>query len=513
MTSIEKFNAAAALTDSITDVALKDKVLFFGAFAKVLQVAKPMSDGTANGLNNFGDVLDAFGLAGAPATTDRSNLNTLSVDVCKTMTGGTAPYTYTWQECDLAPLNATSPTSGDLQAMLYNKVGAGLTDAVAMLGQVSSNFSATVTDGGVAVEFDATDAKFIAALANGMLAQINLVQAYDLNVDIDAETNRTTEQTPEQFLAANPNLGKLKDAVRIADVKTYANAAITALESAIAALKAETDDQANDFVKFDNTNCYWTNNSYVCEPTTYNDTTEFEAALAEAKKTINATNYNVMDNGPDEIAGNSDDVVAAKVDISKFFAGVDLRSKLPSTFNNGASGDMPGLLPDPTFGGVLIQIDGQAPANLNTDEDNDGSPDIFGMPYVAPEMPVLSDFSGNYARSFVLGDSSRESYVISGNSITGTRYRWVNFVDKNMDISMEISGTVEIPNSTTNTNFSGQGTVTSNNGSVVETHQFNFTGSVDLATGRLWWTSDAPSMLYPYGGADGLACKDTDQCF
>ena len=411
MTAIDKFNAAAALTASITDAALKDKVLFFGAFAKVLQVAKPMSDGTANGLNNFGDILDAFGLAGAPAATDRSNINTLSIDVCTTESvnyGGS--YTYTWQECEIAPLSDTSPTSGELQTFLGAKVGAGLKDAVTMLNQVSSTFGETVNDAGVAVEFDATDAKFISAVANGMLAQINLVQAYDVNVDLDNEqtlANSDTPRTPEQFLAANPNLGKLQDATRMAAVKTYSNAAIAALEAAVTALKAETDSnagQANDFVAFDNTNCYWTNNSYVCDPTTYNDTTEFEATLAEAKKTINATTYNVMDNGPDGIAGTTDDVVAAKIDVSKFFAGVDLRSKIPTSFNKGASLDMPGLLPDPAFGGVLVQVDGQEPSILNTDEDKDGSPDFFdGKTYFMPGMLTdrtfqtwVNDGSGNW---------------------------------------------------------------------------------------------------------------------
>jgi hypothetical protein len=389
MTAIEKFNAAEALTGSITDVALKDKVLFFGAFAKVLQVAKPMSDGTANGLNNFGDILDAFGLEGAPAATDRSNLNTLSIDTCTTVTD-----TYgSWQECDLA-LDAASPTSGELQTFMYAKVGAGLTDAVAMLGQVSSTFNTSVNDGGTTVEFDATDAKFISALANGMLAQINLVQAYDLNVDIDAETNRTTEQTPEDFLTAHKTLGTLKDATRVAAVKTYANAAITALEEAVVALELENDEQVDDFLKFDNTNCYWTD-TYICDPTIYNDTAEiaeFKTTLAEAKIAINASTYDVIDG-----AGE----VAAVIDVSKFFAGVDLRSKIPTSFNNGASGDMPGLLPDPTFGGVLMEIDGQAPANLNIDEDGDGSPDFLQDYLVYPIQTAniaidgqISDWNG-----------------------------------------------------------------------------------------------------------------------
>lgn len=413
MTAIDKFNAAAALSGSITDAPLKDKVLFFGAFAKVLQAAKPMSDGTANGLNNLGDILDAFGLAGAPAETDRTNLNTLSIDICTTVTT-----TYgSWQECDLAPLSATSPTTGDLQTMLYNTVGANLKDAVAMLNQVSATFSATANDAGVPVEFDATDAKFIAAVANGMLAQINLVQAYDVNVDIDAETNRTAEQTPEQFLAANGTLGKLKDAARMADVKTYSNDAITALEAAVTALKAETGEQANDFMTFANTNCYYDSTlMYICDPTTYNDPTEIaelETNLAETKTAINAATYNVIGDGDDGIPDTEDDTVTT-IGLSKFFAGVDLRSKIPTTYNKGAFGDSPGMLPDPTFGGVLDETSATV---LNTDEDGDGSPDIFDMTYFVPGMLTDRTFQtwteGNYW-TFTFVDNTTFSGSIAG---------------------------------------------------------------------------------------------------
>lgn len=428
MMAIDKFNAAAALSNSITDAALKDKVLFFGAFAKVLQAAKPMSDNTANGLNNFGDILDAFGLAGAPAATDRSNLNTLSIDVCTDKSETYGSYTYTWQECDLAPLNATSPTTGDLQGMLYNKVGTNLKDAVAMLGQVSDAFSTTVNDAGVAVEFDATDAKFISAVANGMLAQINLLQAYNVNVDIDAETNRTTEQTPEQFLAANLNLGKLQDATRMAAVKTYSNAAIAALKGAIASLKTEGTNQANDFVKLSDTDCIWNGLQFSCT-TTYNNATEiadFETALLEVETVLNGSTYNVMGDGEDGIPGTTDDTVAAVIDVSKFFAGVDLRSKIPTSFNKGATLDMPGMLPDPSFGGVLVQVDGTSPTVLNTDEDGDGSPDIFGMTYFVPGMLTGRSFvtwtEGNYW-TFIFENNTTFSGSIAGaatSSFTGS---------------------------------------------------------------------------------------------
>ena len=407
MTAIEKFNAAAALAGSVTEVALKDKILFFGAFAKVLQVAKPMTDGADNGLNNFGDVLDAFGLAGGTSyENDRSNLNAFNLDTCTTDGSGVT-------ECTVI-LSTDSPNSAELQGMLYNTVGISLKDAVAMLGQVSGNFAETVSDAGVLVEFDATDAKFISAVANGMLAQINIVQAYDINIDIYAETNRETSQTPEQFLAANPTLGKLKDAARMADVKTYATAAITALEAAVAALDAEADSQSDDFVKLDNTICTYDDLiGYNCT-TTYNNPVEmadFVASLAEAKTAINASTYNVIDDGEDGIAGNSDDTVAAVINVSKFFAGVDLRSTIPTTYNKGAFADSPGMLNDPTFGGVLTQVNGQAPSILNTDDDGDGSPDIFGMTYFEPGM-----FANRTYYSYAYGESFSQNWEATFNA-------------------------------------------------------------------------------------------------
>lgn len=430
-TAIEKFNAAAALAASITDQAVKDKVLFFGAFAKVLALADPISDATANGLNNFGDILDAFGLAGAPVASDRSNINTLQIEICTTM--GTPPST--WQECRIAPLSSTSPTSGELQGFLYNKVGTGLKDAISLLAQVSDSFNATVNDNGIIVEFDATDAKFITAIANGILAQINFLQGYNVDVDLDNQqtiANSNTSQTPEQFLAAHPNLGKLKDRASIAAVKTYANAAITALEGAIAALQAEADtgdNQANDFIKFDNTNCYWNQLQYVCDPTTYNDPamiSDFSASLTEVKTILNSTGtYDVIDNGPDGTRGTSDDTIAAKIDVSKFFAGVDLRSKIPTSYNKGAYGKSPGMLPDPTFGGVLVQIMGQAPSVLNTDIDGDGSPDIFDLTYIVPSLVTGNSFQawindGGYTNQWTFNFGTATAFTGTIATIGGT---------------------------------------------------------------------------------------------
>lgn len=394
-----KFLAAAALKDTISDVAIKDKVLFFGAFATVMQLADPISDTTANGLNNFGDILDAFGLQGSLAqTTDRSHLSEIELETCTTQ--GVDPYT--WLDCDLS-LASTSPTSSDLQAFAYNKVGAQLQVAIDYLSAVTDTFGETVDDAGVIVEFDATDAKFISAVANGMLAQINFLQAYNLGaVDLDNEetlSNGTTDRDPDAFLAAYPNLGKLQDASRMTAFKTSIDAAITALEATVPALQAEIDTQENDFIKLSNTDCSWIGMSYVCNPTTYNDPVEIAAFmddLAEAKTAMASTAANpylVMGDGADGIAGTGDDVIEAQINLAAFFQGVDLRSKMPANFNQGAFGDMPSTLPEPTFGGILTEIGGQDPAVLNDDTDLDGSPDIFDMTYFVPGMLQGRTFS------------------------------------------------------------------------------------------------------------------------
>lgn len=394
-----KFLAAAALKETITDSALKDKVLFFGAFATVIQLADPISDNTANGLNNFGDIIDAFGFAGSLAkTTDRSHLSDIEIETCtQTMYG---------YDCDLN-LSSTSPTSNQLQTFAYNKVGAELQKAIAMLGAVSGSFSESFDDAGGIVEFDATDAKFISAVANGMLAQINFLQAYNLgNVDLDNEkvlgSNQTTERTADEFLAAYPDLGKVKDATRMAAFKTSVDNAIAALETTVTALQAEGDAQDNDFIKLSDTNCVWTGMTYSCT-TTYNNTAEiaaFNADLAEVKTVMASTAtspYEVMEDTNDD----GIDEVVANINLAPFFQGVNLRSKLPSTFNAGAFGDGIGPLDDWTFGGILQKIDlgdgkGLVTPNtttLNTDDDKDGSPDLFDMTYFVPGMLKGGSFS------------------------------------------------------------------------------------------------------------------------
>jgi hypothetical protein len=55
---------------------------------------------------------------------------------------------------------------------------------------------------------------------------------------------------------------------------------------------------------------------------------------------------------------------------------------MPTTFQAGRKGDLPGLLPDPTLGGILVS----APVDLGADRDGDGAPDfIDGYSWFFPD--------------------------------------------------------------------------------------------------------------------------------
>ena len=500
--AIAKFGAAASLTENITDSALKDKVLFFGAFAKIAALADPISDGVANGLNNIGDILDAFGLVGSPFAKDRSNLNHINLDTCTavtTMSSGAGNYP-PWQECDLA-LNANSPTSGDMQAFFYNNVGTKLVEAIAMLEKVSPGFAETVSDGKyTTIEFDATDAKFITAMANGVLAQINLFQVYNLDLDLAKEQakSKLAERTDDQVLADNPNLGKLNTkrdgGVHLADVKRYANAAIAALEATAVSLSAEStssQNQVNDFVKIDDTTCTWSSIAgYICT-TEYNNATKIAALQADLLKAKDAMSGKTID------IVDSDGQISI-LDVSKFFAAVDLRAKLPKTLNAGAFGNKPSLLPDPTFDGVLVKFHDKFPQEFNVDLDEDGALDAFGYTY------FMNSFLAGRTWEMFPGQL-RIAFDLTGNTFTALQYypydmRWMPFS----------GGTYSIDNNVTTLDFSSpMGGPTRAVATLVEDYTNADPtwghGRVDMYSGTQliqsrvdWWQQIRQTPLQPY---------------
>jgi hypothetical protein len=352
--------AAASVSDTSATQAQKDRANFFGGAALLAVVANPSTNTASERaltavvtLNTFGDVLTAYGLGGT--ATDRANLNTIKFVDCTSA-----------NICKLKTFPANSPSSRDIQAFLLNKLGGALSGVVAALDKVSPTFQASITFRTTTVDFDHTDALAVKAFAQALLGAVQLQAAYDLGIDVDALQAATQPGAPafgpSAFLAANPTLLTLPEPALLGSAKASFLAAITSGKAAVASLRAETGSQVNDFVKISTSQCTYSgppSYTYTCT-TTYNPAAEldqFVAVLDQAAADIGAT-------GP---------VTVGKVlmDPTKFWAGIDLRSKLPSTWNAGPGGNLPGFFPDPTFGGIFVT----APPQVNEDLNHDGSPD------------------------------------------------------------------------------------------------------------------------------------------
>jgi hypothetical protein len=172
------------------------------------------------------------------------------------------------------------------------------------------------------------------------------------------------------FLRDNPSFMKLNNGSSLSLTKAALLASIGSFKAALTSLRAETGDQSHDFIKLASTRCSYVYPNYNCA-TVYNtpqQLADLESSLAKAESVVGASAPVTLATGT---PGAADDVT---VNPPKFFAGIDLRSMLPTTWNAGASGTLPGLFPDPTFGGVLV-----GPlAPVNRDANGDGSPDWVG---------------------------------------------------------------------------------------------------------------------------------------
>ena len=363
LASANAYGAAATLiaTDTSASQASKDQANFFGAAARLALLANPYSStASAGALNSFGDMLDAFGLGGTQA--QRGRIDKLQVLDCNV------------QGCVLKTFPPGCPRSRDVQAFLLNKLGQALEGAAAMLGKVSSGFQLQQSFRGMVVKFDQTDALFLKGVAEAMLAQVRFQKAYDLDFDMAAlqatitaqrRSGTVTYRVPD-FLNANPNFLKLADAASLASGKAALLEAIHSLQAAVTSLRAETGDQSHDFIKLVDTQCNYYPSQYSCT-NVYNapqQLADVDYWLAQAESVVSASGPMTLTMRTPDTA---DDVT---INPSKFFAGIDMRSKLPNTWSAGGLGNSPGFFPDPSFGGVLV-----TPLPVNRDLDGDGSPD------------------------------------------------------------------------------------------------------------------------------------------
>lgn len=403
LSAVKNFNAAAALVgiDGSATQNDKDTALFFGSMARVMALAKPYSDNVDNGLNNLGDILDAFEFEA-----DRGNYDQISYpEICEEYGYYTdeSGIIHPFIECHSRPLSEKAPTGGKLQKFLFAKLGAELKGSIAALEKVGVGFKkswADPVDSSVTeTEFDYADALFLKAIAQTMLAQVNIQQAYDLDVDIYTEdqdfSNESLDYTTEDFLANNPSLGRLKDTAKLAEAKGYLSSAADDLLAAIAAIEKESDGQADDFINF-------YTETYPEE--SEQDIVEAKADIAKFKKAL--TERTIFENDP-TIA--TDDEV---VDFSRFFEGIDLRDLVPEY-----TGDTAGFFPDPTMGGILVDTD----MGLNQDLDEDGSPDFFEGYTQFSEALI----SGKNNDAYICGLRAQTSFAADGSFIMDW-YDWTS---------------------------------------------------------------------------------------
>ncbi len=291
------------------------------------------SDGNANnGLQTLGDIFDAFGFPDQ----------------------GRDPKDFHPNDLFTESLPASSPTGADLQDFLYDVVRPEIEGALQNLSRVSATFRADWWEpfDGTRVESDYGDVLFFKAVSRAMLATIRVQKAYNLDIDIASLVNHDT-MTLEVFLKNHPQLLSLTGGAHLVVAETLIRQGLDDMDSAIDLMVSETDDQSDDLISL--------------ADMTAEGISELQNQLADVDAALDGR-FTLEDN--DTPSNQNDDTV---VELGLFFDGLDLRSLLPSF-----SGDAPsGLLPDPSFGGVLVKWEGSAPAGLNRDLNGNGTADIF----------------------------------------------------------------------------------------------------------------------------------------
>jgi hypothetical protein len=382
--AVDNFLAAKALIGvdtTATDTEI-EQARFFGAIAHLAKIADPYSDMTDNGMANFGDVLDAFGIDTSP----RQTFGEIHIEDCVEVPvywGDPTPAYYE-EECTLVTLDPNSPSGADiLQALRVNMI-ARLQKVADDLNQISAAFKHTHLVSGDArgTEFDYADALLIKGIAKTMIAQINVLLAYDLDLDIAeeialddaAEATDASGNSLDAFLTDNPTVGSLNTgyAAFLAEAKSQFSAAADDITAAVEAIEQEigadyanpADDQSNEFVALDEESCDWVTYTCTYDPVlTKQAVAEVLVDLADFKAALS----NSVNLGADTPEDASDDIF---VNFFEIFNGIDLREQAPEY---DAATDTFGMFPDATLGGVLDP----AELNVNEDLDQDGAPDLL----------------------------------------------------------------------------------------------------------------------------------------
>ncbi|NOX08863.1 MAG: HYR domain-containing protein [Gammaproteobacteria bacterium] len=322
----------------------RDMANFMYAFSRVMAVDSNVGVLTGNPLTNIADLLNGFGCsADAPLHETNSSMT------CVSDTGGSSPNVY--------PVG--SPTASDVQDFLTNTLKPELVGAVANLDAISTSFNMswtslrnpnnTHTD--VNLESDYGDVLFLRSSMNAGLANLLMsILAHDMAAaDIDDLHNNPI--TTQAFLAAYPSALTRLPGYENSMMRDYFIAAMNDSKAAALAIQGESDDQANDLIIM--------------------DALEIAHAITTADDLLACLGAVCISNDNDLNDPSDDD----KLDLTKLDS-VDIRADVLPAF---AGDNMTGFLPgNSDLGGLLVQLEGQAPADvLDRDRDNNSTADIF----------------------------------------------------------------------------------------------------------------------------------------
>jgi len=310
-----------------------DRTKFLRAISGVAALGFDLeTDDNAGELKDLGDVVEALG--GTTRTGAWENLEITLPD----------------------RLPETTPNVREFLDFYEDVVFSEAETALSLLDAITTSFDYTWTEpvSGSEVESDYGDVLFGKAILKANLGFYYTLKAYNLELEYaDAESLANEETTIEAFLSANQSFLTLESQNSIDSARTYIIEAADELLDAIEWMEMETDNQEDDLI------C-------LCDVT--------HEEILEAKAVINQVKASIQSGRIIDLEDEDEGVdISSEIILQPFFAGLDLRSLLPSF-----SGNEPvGFLPDPTFGGILETIEGMPPVFLNDDADGSGTADIF----------------------------------------------------------------------------------------------------------------------------------------
>jgi len=376
----DAFFAQAAAEAGTTD---QNAARFMRAISRVLKVAmETESDMVAgNGYNTMGDVLDGFGIDASPATrASWEIIDEAGPEQCDPVLDSNGNPMYDWDgyplvDCVLTQLPSDSPTSGEILDFMDNHLTTELGAALVDLDAIPSDFNFRWPNplNGKVIDIDYGDVLFFKAVARGVMAQQAILQAYNLDADIDQLQSDSDNQllTIEGFLTDYPAFGQLVDPTRLTEAKTLLAQGLDDAEAAIDFIAEETDIQYDDLVQF-----YVEPWNGTPEDKVWGDVMQSWEELDEFRETITLARQAL--NGPTTIDDNmtpgitSDDTI---IDLSRLFAGLDIRALIPTFTGDEANS----WWPDATFNGVLVQ-DPEFETEINEDINQDSIPDALQEP-------------------------------------------------------------------------------------------------------------------------------------